>query len=499
MPMPEIIKDGERSLGARLAPLLSGGFFRPLARRNAAVYIDCADRLMEALDEGGQIPNDEVRLLIREVLARHPDVQLEEDEGGMFRDLHQRAAQFYNRLLEARWIEARRVSLDEHFVLVAPALRRLIHLLRELAEGRPAELRDFAATLRTICRDLLGDGALDPNRLTPEEMRQTVKDLLARVERAEDQMHAVETLILQHESAQRVSGTAKETLDRFLVGFHAGEHMVCYDALQEAGLLPRLNQARSVAQEALHDPFTCRRLADGLARHLELDPHAAHAEAERWLGRLERMLANLPVKQRLIDGRMADFSRLSAARYRYQTEMRGRRPEQVKAYLDRAGEVHAGASFAGLAAEPGMELLSPVAEVIFGLDSLSRPRRARSAVHLGIEAQPPEPDVEAAKDEIRRRNLNVLTPQRAARFVERHLTEKGARITTGELHVLREDDLLDLLATLAFDRGTASGSGRSVRWRVQSVREDFGTEPERIPRDPEADRLMERFTLERLS
>ena len=89
--------------------------------------------------------------------------------------------------------------------------------------------------------------------------------------------------------------------------------------------------------------------------------------------------------------------------------------------------------------------------------------------------------------------------QRAARFVERHLPAKGSRITTEELHVLREDDLLDLLAILAFDRGPSSGSGRSIRWRVQSARADFGTEPERIPRDPEADRLMERFTLERIA
>ena len=38
-----------------------------------------------------------------------------------------------------------------------------------------------------------------------------------------------------------------------------------------------------------------------------------------------------------------------------------------------------------------------------------------------------------------------------------------------------------------------------MRWRVQSARADFGLEPERIPRDAEADRLVERFTLERVS
>ncbi len=487
------------SLGRKLAPLLEGGFFRPLARPSAAIYVDCAMRLSEAADEGGQIPHDEARLLIREVLASYPDTSLDEDEGGQLRDLSQRAGQFFNRLIEARWLEPRRVSLDENQILIVPPLRRLLRLLRELAEDRPAELKDFSATLRSLCRDLLAEGALDPNRLDPEAMRQTVKDLLDRADRAQEQMHAVETLILQHETAQRASGSAQETLQRFLIEFHAGEHMVCYDVLQKAGLLPQLNHVRSVVQESRYDPFTKQRLAAGLAGHLGLDETAAYAEAERWLLRLERLIGAIPVKQRIIDGRMADFSRLSSARYRYQTEMRGRRPEQVKSYLDAAARAHAGKSFSQLANEPGMPLLSPVVEIFFGVDSLSRPRRQRLAVDLTLAVPSREHDPEAAKDEIRRRNLYVLNPQRAARFIHRHLPAVGDRISTEQLRVHVEDDLLDLLATLAFDHGSTGRSPKTVRWRVHAQRTALGTAPDVIPRDPEADRLMERFTLERVA
>lgn len=486
-----------RRLGRRLAPLFQGGFFRPLARPSAAVYVDCAERLVSAADDGGQVPHDEARLLIREVLVQHPDVQLDEDEGGQFRDLNQRAAQFFNKLLEVHWLEPRRVSLDEHYVLIAPPLRRLLRLLQELAEDRPAELKDFAATLRSLCGDLLQDGALDPSRLDPEPLRQTVKDLLDRAGRAGDQMHAVESLILQHESAQRSSASPQDTLRRFLVEFHAGEHMVCYDALQEADLLPRLARARAVVLNALEDPFTKNRLAEGLARHLDLDPTAAYAEAEQWLLRLERQLATIPVKQRLIDGRMADFSRLSEARYRYQTELRGRRPEQVKTYLDTAARLHAGQSFASLAGEPGLPVLCPTVEVCFGLDALSRPRRARPAVDLSLAPPPDTAEPGAARDEIRRRNLNTLTPQRAARFIERHLPAAG-QLSTEALRIAVEDDLLDLLAVLSFDRGATSASLRPLRWRVHPVRAEFGTDPARIPRDLKAGRLVERFTLERL-
>ncbi|MDA1273072.1 MAG: DUF5716 family protein [Verrucomicrobia bacterium] len=487
------------TIGQKLAPLFSGGFFRPLSRPTAAIYVDCAERLVLAADEGGQVAYDDARLLIRDVLVRHPDIQLDEDEGGQFRDLNQRAGQFFNKLLEAHWIEPRRVSLDEHYVLISPALRRLLRLLTDLAEDRPEELKDFSTTLRSLCRDLLAEGVFDPNRLGPEEMRQTVKDLLDRAGRADDQMHAVEVLILQHETAQRASQSAQETLQRFLVEFHSGEHMICYDSLQEAGLLPRLNQARSVVQEALYNPFTKQRLAEGLAKHRNLDATAAYAEAEQWLARLERYLAAVPVKQRLIDGRMADFSRLSAARYHYQTEMRGRRPEQVKAYMDGAARAYAGGSFAALAHEPGMPLLSPVVEMFFGADSLSRPRRQRLPVDLTLEMSSLEGASETATDEIRRRNLNVLTPQRAARFVETHMPAKGSRISTEQLRITVEDDLLDLLAALAFDRGPSGGSRAMVRWRIHPVRADFGMEPDRIARDPHAGRLVERFTLERLS
>lgn len=487
------------SLGRKLAPILGGGFFRPLTRPTAPIYIDCAERLATAADEGGQIPHAEARLIIREVMTSYPDSPLEDDEGGQFRDQNQRAAQFFNKLIEAHWLEPRRVSLDEHYVLITPQLRRLLRMLTELAEDRPAELKDFAATLRSICQDLLREGALDPNRLSPEEMRQTVKDLLERTGRAEDQMHGVESLIQQHEQAQRVSGSAQETLQRFLVEFHAGDHMVCYDALQEGGLLPRLNQARSTVQEALFDPFTKQRLAEGLAKHLSLEPTPAYTEAERWLVRLERQLASLPVKQRLIDGRMSDFARLSDARYRYQTEMRGRRPEQVKSYLEAAASLYAGKSFAELAEEPGMSLLSPEVEMVFGLDSLARSRRPRAPVELALQPPPEGGDAGAAMDEIRRRNLNTLNPQRAARFIVKHLPAKGARVSTADLHLTTDEDLLDLLAALSFDREPGANSRHPVRWRVLAERADLGLEPGRIPRDPEAGRLVERLILERTS
>jgi len=77
---------------------------------------------------------------------------MDEDEGEEFHDVNQRASQFFNKLIEVHWLEPRRASLNEHYVLIVPALRQLLCLFRELAENRPAELKDFAVTLRSLCR-----------------------------------------------------------------------------------------------------------------------------------------------------------------------------------------------------------------------------------------------------------------------------------------------------------------------------------------------------------
>ncbi len=301
-------------LSKRLARILAATFFRPLARPSAPVYMDCADRLEQAADEGGQLSHTDTLVIIRDALAAHPDSSLSEDEGAQFADLRQRAGQIFNRLLEAHWLEERSVSLDERWVVLSPRLAPLLRLLLEYAEDDLAELKDFAATIRSVCETLLAEGALDPSRRQPEELRQVIKELLDRIARAGQQMRAVETVILRFEQEQRASGSASETLRRFLVEFHEGEHWVCYDTLERGGLLPKLKQARLVAQEALANPFAKQRLAEGIVAHRGVDEITAYAEGEEMLSRLERALAGLSAKQRIIDARIADFSRLSAAR-----------------------------------------------------------------------------------------------------------------------------------------------------------------------------------------
>ena len=198
------------TLSARLTSVLAGGFFRPLARPSAPLYVDCADRLESASDDGGQLSHPDAIALIRDALVAHPSVSLDEDEGGHFADLRQRAGQIFNRLIEAGWLEERPASLNERWVVLSPRLSPLLGLLREYGEDDLAELKDFAATVRSVCETLLAEGALDPARRSPEELRQVVKELHARVTRAGQQMRAVETVILRYAQEQRGSAPHKK-------------------------------------------------------------------------------------------------------------------------------------------------------------------------------------------------------------------------------------------------------------------------------------------------
>jgi hypothetical protein len=485
-------------LSQRLAPLFKQGFFRPLARPSAPVYVDFIDRFEAQSNEDGQLSHEETLALIRDTLMLNPSAELDIDEGGDTQDVRLKAGKLFNNLLQAQWLQQRRVSIDERWVTLSPQVRPLIRSLREVAQDDVAELRDFAATIRSICETLLAEGALDPHRRNPEELRQVIKEITDRVLHAGDQMLALESLVLKYEGQQRESKSAGETLDRLLVEFHEGDHMICYDTLQKGGLLPKLKQARLVVQDAISNPFLKEHLAKAIAAHKGLEETAAYGEAEQTLSRLDRELGGLPSKQRIVDGRVADFSRLSAQRYRYQTEIRGRRPEQVKEYLQAAAEKYAGLSFADLAKEPGMRLLSPEVEVYFGRDALARPRKAKLPVDLTMTDAPRLGDPFDVQELIRRRNRTAITPQRAARLIEARLPNVGDKISTADFHLASEDDdFLDLLAVLSFHR--ANTKGRMLRWRIHSSRKELGLHPEKIPLDSQAGRLIERITIERVA
>jgi hypothetical protein len=171
----------------------------------------------------------------------------------------------------------------------------------------------------------------------------------------------------------------------------------------------------------------------------------------------------------------------------------------VKTYLETADAMHGGQSFADLRREPGMTLLCPDVTIFFGQDSLAPVRRARPHVDLSLVEPASAGDVSQAQDMIRHLNLSVITPQRAVRFIEKHLPKQGTTISSAELHLHTEDDLFDLLAVLAFERANGNTPHHPLRWEVTPSRAGDGVDPAKIPLDTLSGRRVERFTLERIA
>jgi hypothetical protein len=482
-------------LSQRLFASVPADFFRPLVRRSAPVYIDTADRLIREAGEAGRLPQPEALAVLREVMSEHPNVALDEDEGGGLQDLRARAGKLFNQLLQVHWLEDQAVSLHERWVVISPTLRPLLRSLRELAEDEVAELKSFADTLRGVCTTLEQKDVLNPHAVSSDELRSTVHDLLLRMEQAITQLHGVEKLVHGFERRQRETESGSETLRLFYHEFHEGDHMACYDVLRGGGLLPRLQRARSRVRDAAGDPLLTQHLADGLAQHRRLETGEAWDLAASHLQRLDRQLSGLRARAEAIDARVASFNRLSVQRYRYQSELRGRRPDLVKQYCDAINARHRGAKFSELRVEPDFTLAAPEVEFFYGTASLARPRRARQAVALELGEALSAEDEAADLERLRQRQKFALTPHRAARLVARLLAEHGPGIATDGFALAAPEELLDLMAAAAYTHGVDASTGSEQRWQIRSTSRDHGLEPDAIPVDAQAGWKVERFAL----
>jgi hypothetical protein len=252
-------------------------------------------------------------------------------------------------------------------------------------------------------------------------------------------------------------------------------------------------------REAGDDPHVIQHLAEGIAEYRNLEVNEAWELANSYLQRLERQLAGLRLRAEAIDARVASFNRLSVQRYRYQSELRGRRPDMIKRYCDAVNAAHRGVKFNDLRIEPDFPLATPEVDFFYGTASLARPRRARTPVALELGQSLSAEDEAADLERLRQRQKFALTPHRAARLVARLLREHGPGIGTDGFHLDTTDELLDLMAAAAYTHGVDAASGKELRWQVASSSVGHGLEPDTIPRDAQAGWRVERFAFARPS
>jgi hypothetical protein len=482
-------------LSQRLQRTLPEGFFRFLAWSSAAVYVDCVERLVELSGEGGRLPIAEARAVVQEVVLGHSLLPWSANEGGQLADVRIRASRVFNNMLTALWIEERPESLHDRWIIMSPALRPLLRMLRELGSEEIGELKSFADTLESACRTLEFEGILDPLQQSSGQLRGTVSELNQRLEQAISQLFAVEKVIHIFEQRQLRSKTGAETLQLIYGDFNQGQHMVCYDVLHRRGLLSRLNRARNVVRDAADSPFAQQRLAEGIAKEYEIDEGEAWVRADEWLHKLARALGGIRERAEAVDSRIANFHQLSKQRYFYQSQMRGRRPDLAKALCDVINEQWVGQKFSDLDGEPLFQLHAVEVELFHGTSSLATPRRGRMKPSLLLNDGAISPPDEAELARLRELQRVAVTPQRAARLIAAMLPERGATMTTREMRIDSEEGLLDLLAAASFNQ-FITAAGR-VRWSIRLARRLDPLKPQHIARDPVKDWRVESFQLER--
>ncbi len=488
-------------LSHQLLKTLPEGFFRLLTNRLMPVFVDCADRLETAAGEAGRIELGEGRALVQQMVAAHPNFAWPEEDAAT--DIRVRAGKVFNQLLEAHWLEDRSESLHERWVVISPALRPLLNMLRELAADSIGELKTFADTLEGVCRTLETEGVLDAGHMSPDELRGTVNDLNNRLAHAISQLHSVEKIVHGFEQRQMQSCSGAETLHLFYTDFNEGQHMVCHDVLHRRGLLGRLYKARDVVREALENPFVQERLAEGLredSNGVVADDSWRMAESE--LTRLLKALAGIRQRANAVDARIASFHQLSRQRFYYQSQMRGRRPEMAREFCDAINKYFAGQRFTDLdeaqftkLTAPWRGILAPEVELFHGTASLRSPRRVRQPVTLDLaDAKLPPPN-EAEMERLRELMRVALTPARAAKLVRRMLPENGGSVTTAGMEISSGEMLLDLVAAASFNH-IVSVEG-ALRWKTTLDHQPDDLERAQVRRDKLAGWMVERFTLTR--
>lgn len=489
-----------QSLSSQLSRTVPEGFFRLLANRLMPVYVDCANRLETAAGEASRVSLSEARELVFQVVAENPDFVWPEEDAVV--DMRVRAGRVFNNLLEAQWLEDRPESLHERWIGISPALRPLLNMLRELAADSIGELRSFADTLEGVCVSLEFDGALDPVRQHPDQLRATINDLNTRVAHAIAQLHSVEKIVHGFEQRQMKTRTGAETLQLFYGEFYEGQHMVCHEVLHRRGLLSRLHKARETVRAATEDPMVEERLAQGLqADHAEIEDATRLAQAE--LTRLFKALAGIRYRADAVDGRIASFHQLSRQRFFYQSQIRGRRPEMARHLCEAINKRFAGQRFVDLGGPEYEELTTPWrgllaadVEIFYGTASLRAPRRVRQPVSLALaDAKLPPPD-EAEKARLREMMRVALTPARAGRLVRQLLPQVGDKVATDAVTITSDEMLLDLVAAASFNHDDSTPEG-ALHWETLLDHNPDDIERSSVRRDKLEGWEVERFTLNR--
>jgi len=456
------------SLSAQLFREVRHGFFRVLAGKNAAVYLDVLDALeREASEHHEGLSREEALAIVSAALAQHPAFAPEEGEiealaSDQFASLplREKARRVLDHLAkqDIGWILdeqlpnwERVIRFDAHGITLLEALRRI---------ARP-EAAVFTDKLQGVCAALTNYGAFVEAPFTHLE------NCLALARGGLGELRGIEKSLKRLTERQREAATLGEIYGVVFDQYAEQVGRTCYAELVRSQLPARLDDALERIRGFLTDDELLHKMQHEVMRRDGIEPSTAMARVRNRLDELARALELVQPLADEVDRRTAEFARRSLARSRYLQEVVGERRTQVKELFDRINAAFPGSRLGDLNEFISLPpLLLPDSRLLAGRDSLYEPPHRRT-----LEENPPVDDdvTEGQRDRAKAQLGAVvrdsLTVARANRLVEKLMGGKGARIASADLPVHNEDDLADVIALLLHaDSGEA-------RYRVEVPRE----------------------------
>ncbi len=444
-------------------------FFRVLAGKNAAFYVDVLDALeRESADRPDGMAREEAILIIAEVLESHPGMDFDEESDTPAATPRDRGRMLLDHLILCRWLEEpprrdwrRTVHFDAHGSTLMAALRKIAW----------PDAAVFTDKLIAVCA-LLADEVELLNR--PWQM---VENCLSSVREGLNELRAMQKSVQRLTRRQLEEHTLKGNLAVIFDDYSEQISHACYGELVRARLPLRLPEAvRRIGDRLLGDGGAMAEMqTEVLRRNPTMSAETARAKVRNALDELATLLETVLPMADEIDRRTADFTRRSLSRFRYLQDVTSERRGEVRVFFETANRLLAGKRLShapGLPELPALHL--PEARLPAGLDSLYAPpvRRApleQDAFEDTVDAM----DRESGLRDMQRTLRESLSVQRANAFVNALPGEKGARIASSALPLADESALSDLIALLLHSQST------EARYRVEVERsqEETSTPP----------------------
>jgi len=469
-------------LGSTLFSELSPKFFGILTGSNARLYVDVLDALeREAPARGDAMDRAEALAIIDRILLGGstftPEAGEEDETEG------QPSSMILRRLIAAGWLEEEKHSDYRRTIYLEPAAQTLVSAFRTMVSQ---SIASFTGKLRLVCDRL---AALRYPHSRSELIWEELKSCLDQTRAGLRELRLIRKQVERYAQRQLRTSTLTETLDIIYKEFSQLITQQCYRELIHARLPERLREAMEGLAALEQDDLALQKLREDFLRATPGEEHSPREVIDA-IEELSLALGDVEPCADRVDVSTADFARRSRSRIRYIQDVGSARRQQIKVIFDYVRDHLSGTRLADLEEKLTLPDLRLADSGLVGDASLARGRRvAGPGARRPVPPALTENDCEESLREMDRNMRNALRLDRANRFVDGLELKSGERVSSQEMAIRTEDDILDVISCLVF----ASAGG--AHYRLETGRTAHPDQP--VAFDHKADFAIERFEVEK--